>query len=479
MQQPDKRQELLEQFRESLKRPIAERFFDEDELVTIFDFAGDLENDYIRCEVLMLGARLYPDSEVLLERRAIYYDDFEGNESVNFLLDNDSHEGAMWQIMKLRRIDCCEIVPDETKAFDYLIDQFDTFNDEEVVQLIKTIEERNVSDWLINNFDKILSKVSYQPILYFEAAMLFEREVRFDAEVKMLDKLVELEPFSSAYWMMLASAQLNLENYQAANQAIEYSLALNPDDADAQILQVNILRELKGEEVALEYLLKSYYTVNHNPITARIVTLMYDKAGKRAKLKEHVKETLEDFPKDLFMVCDALRLHVGSASKILKEYLEFIDPEEDIDPSQWMTMVLYLMSEGAYKEADEAIKQFNRATILSLPDPALQYLAAYRAGKLDRCEKLLKKDYKMISSMTMTDHTINILIFYAVVLAKRGAFDEALKYLDEIDKVKIADMPIALDIVAHYKGIFSIAKEVRAKIEDPNTDWSTYDPFSL
>jgi tetratricopeptide (TPR) repeat protein len=137
------------------------------------------------------------------------------------------------------------------------------------------------------------------------------------------------------------------------------------------------------------------------------------------------------------------------------------------------------MSEGAYKEADEAIKQFNRATILSLPDPALQYLAAYRAGKLDRCEKLLKKDYKMISSMTMTDHTINILIFYAVVLAKRGAFDEALKYLDEIDKVKIADMPIALDIVAHYKGIFSIAKEVRAKIEDPNTDWSTYDPFSL
>jgi tetratricopeptide (TPR) repeat protein len=478
MQQPDKREELLQQFRESLSRPVSERFFDEDELVTIFDFAGDLEDDYIRCEILMLGARLYPDSEALLERRAIYYEDFEGDESVKFLSDNDGRQGAMWQILRLRRM--APLDPSEKeKVLDYLLDQFDTFNDEEVVQLVKTIEEHYLSKWLIINFDKLLSKVSYQPILYFEAATYFDRIGLFDEEVKMLDKLVELEPFSDAYWTMLASAQLNVANYQAANQAIEYSLALNPDDPNAQILQVNIIRELKGDEVATEYLIKTYATVNHNPITARILTLMYEKSGKRAKLKTHVKSTLEDFPDDVFMLCDALRLHVGNATKNINKYFDAIDLDEDLDSAHWMSMVLFLISEGAYKEADEAIRIFNRINPMGLPDQTLKYLAAYKAGNFERCEKMLKKDYALISTMTMTDQKLNILLYYAVIKAKLGDAQMANKLIKEIDKVKIADSPIAFDIIAHYKGIFSIANDVKAKLKDKNTDWSTYDPFKL
>ena len=54
----DRRQELCARFRKSLTKPVGERFFDEDELIDLFDFAGDMADDYLKMEVLMCGARL-------------------------------------------------------------------------------------------------------------------------------------------------------------------------------------------------------------------------------------------------------------------------------------------------------------------------------------------------------------------------------------------------------------------------------------
>jgi tetratricopeptide (TPR) repeat protein len=179
------------------------------------------------------------------------------------------------------------------------------------------------------------------------------------------------------------------------------------------------------------------------------------------------------------MLCDALRLHVGNATKNINKYFDAIDLDEDLDSAHWMSMVLFLISEGAYKEADEAIRIFNRINPMGLPDQTLKYLAAYKAGNFERCEKMLKKDYALISTMTMTDQKLNILLYYAVIKAKLGDAQMANKLIKEIDKVKIADSPIAFDIIAHYKGIFSIANDVKAKLKDKNTDWSTYDPFKL
>lgn len=64
--------ELRERFRSELGLPPAQRYYSEDELIDIFDNSGDAGDDYLRTEALLLGARLYPDSQALLERRAIF-----------------------------------------------------------------------------------------------------------------------------------------------------------------------------------------------------------------------------------------------------------------------------------------------------------------------------------------------------------------------------------------------------------------------
>ena len=103
------REELYERFKASLKRPVADRYFDEDELVEIYDYAGDLSDDYVQLEVLFCGARLYPASASLAERRALMYLDTSVDDSDeptpaagSFLNDNPELQTPLFEIARLQ-----------------------------------------------------------------------------------------------------------------------------------------------------------------------------------------------------------------------------------------------------------------------------------------------------------------------------------------------------------------------------------------
>ena len=60
----DERRELYDKFRAGLKGgDETSSFYDEDDLIDIYDQAADLEDEYVKIEVLLAGSRLYPDSE--------------------------------------------------------------------------------------------------------------------------------------------------------------------------------------------------------------------------------------------------------------------------------------------------------------------------------------------------------------------------------------------------------------------------------
>ncbi len=82
------RDELCRRFRSDLAQPESQRFYSEDDLIDIFDYAGDIADDYLRMEALLLGSRLYPDSLELRERRAIFYLYLDQNAFKSFLDDN-------------------------------------------------------------------------------------------------------------------------------------------------------------------------------------------------------------------------------------------------------------------------------------------------------------------------------------------------------------------------------------------------------
>ena len=68
----DQLETLYNKFRKELAENDLSIYYDEGDLADIFDYAGDVHDDYIRLEGLMLGNRLFADSEILLERRATW-----------------------------------------------------------------------------------------------------------------------------------------------------------------------------------------------------------------------------------------------------------------------------------------------------------------------------------------------------------------------------------------------------------------------
>lgn len=230
------REELYQRFKESLTHPVGDRFFDEDELVDIYDFAGDLDDDYVQLEVLLCGARLYPESEALTERKVLLYLDTTDETTdertmaaSNFLADNPEASSIIFDIARL------EVASPENprEALSFLLNQYQRFDDEEVIRFIQLALDLDCYSWIIENLDEFKNKVDYLPTLYYELAREAD-EISDDANlVKFADALIEIEPFAPQYWMMLLRGQARLGDKEAATQTFDYAMALAGDSRDA------------------------------------------------------------------------------------------------------------------------------------------------------------------------------------------------------------------------------------------------------
>ncbi|MDE5650739.1 MAG: hypothetical protein K2I35_07000, partial [Duncaniella sp.] len=74
MDEDNDRQNLYDEFEsEVVRHGNQEAYFDENDLIEIFDYASDLDNNIVKMEVLIYGAVHYPRSEALATRRAWFY----------------------------------------------------------------------------------------------------------------------------------------------------------------------------------------------------------------------------------------------------------------------------------------------------------------------------------------------------------------------------------------------------------------------
>lgn len=88
MDEPNDRRDLYEEFEsEVVRRGNTEAFFDENDLVEIFDYASDYDNYIVKMEVLLYGAIHYPKSEALATRRAWLYYSFGDVEATSSSTD--------------------------------------------------------------------------------------------------------------------------------------------------------------------------------------------------------------------------------------------------------------------------------------------------------------------------------------------------------------------------------------------------------
>lgn len=460
--------QLLDRFRRDLALPAAERFYTEEEVVSVFDNAGDGDNDYLRLEALLLGARLYPDSPDLLERRAIFYRMFPGSTFDEFLADNAAVSRPLWDIIKMSRF--AGTAEDARKMLeDYIaVNRLDT--DEEVIQFIGLANTFGASEWVFDNIELIRSKVSYEPTFYYEVAALAETAGRHDIDVAMLEKLTEIEAYCADYWVLLASAYLAEKREADAAYAIDLALAIDPDDVRAMRVKLELLSADDPQCMPL-----AERIVELDPsdrLTAARVIAVLALQDELPRAYALFDKAMEVPGLSLPLAVLAVKTDYPDVSKVLEEFcLESEDTEIE-------KLADKITNDGTCSDGFEALSEAYK-TVKGMPfhHDFLMIKMLYHAGLYEQVQRVF---FEQAENGTIR-RPGNIVTAFAIMvqsLLRSGAVDDARRVVSEM--IDTIDGNWTTGIPMQDYGFVCYLNEVMKKLNSKrNVNWHKFDPLGL
>ncbi|MBD5308192.1 MAG: tetratricopeptide repeat protein [Bacteroides sp.] len=271
------RRELYERFLSDLRKDRRVMFYDLDDLVELYDYANDIQDKYVAMEVLFCGERLYPESTDLAERRALFYFGYDEDAAMHAVesLPSSSMIGVLLSL-RLKRAIPEVAVP----ALDRLLAERAEFTDEEIIQLADTAEELGLYSWLVENKDKICAHTDYpQTFLYELTQIAMEQEP--ETALKLLEELTMLEPFAADFWLTMAQIYVYLSSPEKALQALDYALAIDPDNIRALMLKAQCFNDMHHSLDQVEPILRRVMSINPGVTAAPLaLALLYANEGR-------------------------------------------------------------------------------------------------------------------------------------------------------------------------------------------------------
>lgn len=196
MEENNDRRDLYEEFEsEVVRRGNTSAFFDETDLVEIFDYASDFDNYIVKMEVLLYGAVHYPNSEALATRRAWMYYSFGDVETTTEVNERVSEKGILNKLLSLRAQNSDLTMPrkEMTDALDEILESTSDFEDEEIIQFTDYAIEMHLEDWLAENKERIQAKCSYPQTFLYEFADRAEENEDLETAARLFEELTMLD----------------------------------------------------------------------------------------------------------------------------------------------------------------------------------------------------------------------------------------------------------------------------------------------
>ncbi len=407
------------------------RDFDEEVLIDIFDYAGDVNDDFVRLEVLTTGARLYPDSNELSKRKAIFLSGISGTALATFvsgkhIYDNDQ----MWAILKCRAES--PTGEDAVKALNAILEIDDTFDDDEtILQFVALVRHLQMEDWLIENLASVRAHCSDMvPTLLFEIARLAETKRQVSIGIKLLEELTLTDPFNLDYWGLLAELQCNVGQYQEALVSLDYAKAIAPDDYELPGLEGYILLKTEKPEEAYQCLKLALkrnpdnYSAKRNLLEAAKLTLRNDEYDSL------LKEQFRDDPADTSLMLSMAARHPETIAETLGRYYAYNEPDE----TTAIQHVGELCSNGNQDSALKYLEWYRENYELSQTGGFAILELLYINGKYGLAYDFICNDIK---DPTLQPNELPILGIIASTLLRLRMFDNTKRFCNGwINKLK-------------------------------------------
>lgn len=479
------RQELLDRFRKALANPDggeASQWFDEDDLLDVFDYAGDIGNDYLRAEALLWGARYFPDSQRLKERRGVFYSDVLSDSDVEaFTADNGEVTTLLTELLSLRaRPLTGEQVREQLIE---LTDKYDSFNDEEAIQLVNLAADTGNLDWIEENLDVLCAKTEYLPSLLYEVGCEAIGCGRAKMAATVFHRLVEEAPYNADFWSALARAEFALNNADASRDAWEMALAIDPQHVDARQIKAKFLAESSKAVNAQEELDAMAADFPDDDYIAEVrlgyllndENLIYpsDRAGRE------IMDAVRRFP-DNEQIFQYMTIFApeGSAEK-LAEYFELNYRLSDLP--HWCDWVMGMNNTGAFRGVILVAKcMLDKIDAEDIPS-VIHCLAVALLMTQDfgGCLTIIDA-YETIGQCT----TPTLLVARMLSLVRAHQYKKAIAFAENVYlrkhvPVNASAYPEKLARILTMAGVYKFAYELKSYCPRSRAQADKFDPFGL
>ncbi len=374
-QPADSREEIYRRFVDYASgENTADSFFEENDLIDVFDFASDTNDDFARLEVLQYAARMYPDCTPINERKAFYYLELgltDPARGIALTLPADS----VLRTLLLLRTDT-PATDEARRILDRLVDSTDDFEDEWLIRLADTAQELGLTDWLFEAKPRICKKATYPQTLIYDMVNIADDAAEYEQATDLAEELTSLEPFSSDFWEMLAREANHLSDYEKALNAVEYALAINPDSPVALTYKAQALSGLnRTTQEILEPLDRVIQLSPDAPDPIVIKASILEASGYRLQAIDTLEAFRRKHPDSADVILTLIKFADGNVSKsIVDDYFEAkaLTVHECIEQAQ------SLMFESRYGAAAAILLAMTRR--LKTRSEELTMTALYRAG---------------------------------------------------------------------------------------------------
>ena len=456
-----------------MKRPLSERYYSEDELVAIFDSAGDYYDDYLRVEALMLGARLYPESSDLMSRRAIYYSERDPNSFKNFLEDNPSLSTPLLDIMRLS-----DSYPDHDRslaAVESFLEHGSLEEDEAVIQFVRMVHSLGLDKWLIDNMQRIRAKVSYMPTLLYEVAVTAEESPVLDTiSVAMLEELTEIEPYCADYWSLLSYTYSRHNRPDDALQAIEYALAIDPDNIEALKAKLHTYpSESKSTEI--DDILDRIHTLDPaDAETAYLCVLRAEERGDTDKASALIAAMQPAVRATMSIAGKALELNHPDAEAILNDLYDYGAQDQD----EWKGLAERAFLAGNHELVNTVMRVYQHKAGRSLNHDYLLFRILFMIGSYDLAVNMFV-NAEPGGSLRRPENLYKCYGMYITMLLRSGHNDIAMQAAATMLQMLDTEGQLPGSSVERY-GMRRFLEDVIKKLNHTRpVRWEKYDPLGL
>ena len=287
---------------EELRKSRSPIFFDVDEFGSIIDFYLRNNKYNLAFEATDLASDLHPDSaEIQLKKAQVY-------------ITKGKNEDALDLIEALKKKDPFnfEIILNEGIAFLNMNEPVKSRACMKKALELSDSNEDKADIFLTFAREYVIHSLSDEAITCFENAMILDDSIdeyfdfaefcleneKYIEAIEILEQMIEKDPFHINGWLNLAGAYIYTKRENDALNALDYVLAIKPDESFAYYLTGLCFFNTDNHEKALEALKKSLELDPKSSSANKLIADIHWQSENPAGAKSYLEKYLEVIPSD-------------------------------------------------------------------------------------------------------------------------------------------------------------------------------------